>query len=102
MALSPGTTGETRGLNMSRISDGHGITKQDLGICGEICLTWLTIIVKKDPKGKNSRSKRVGGSTSATFDCFASVQIVITEQVNANMIENSYINDDSIYGDYYY
>lgn len=102
LALPPGTTRDTSGLSMSRISGGHGTMKQDLGICCEICLTLLSITMTGAPKEKSSRSKRVGGCISVTVNCFASVQIVITEQINATMIEDSYINEDSIYGDYCY
>lgn len=84
MVLLPGTTEETSGLSMSRISGGHGTMKQGVGIHCEICLTLLNITVKGASKRKISRRKRVGGSTFATFNCF--VQIVITEQINANMI----------------
>lgn len=97
--LLPGTTGDSSGLKMSRISDGPGTTKQDLGICCEIYLTKdvTKFHSKGSPRKKTSRSKRVRDRTSVTSNCLAAVQVVITEADKCEYDhQKSYVKEASI------
>lgn len=69
--LLPETPEYSRGLKMSRISDGPGTMKQDLGICCEIHLTQdiSKYLSEGSPSRETSGNQTVRVRTSVTSNC---------------------------------